>query len=116
VRRDDLLTFQIDGTQGSAVAGLHKCWTTSNARTPRTAHFNIATDLGTDYRAHWEEVIDGGPFKNPYRIGWENFLRHVVAGAPMQADLGAGVRDVQFAEACYRSMREGRWIELEPRS
>jgi predicted dehydrogenase len=116
VRRDDLLTFQIDGTQGSVLAGLHKCWTTTNAGTPRTAHFNIATDMGVDYRAHWEEVDDPGPFKNPYRIGWENFLRHIAAGAPMQADLAAGIRDVQFAEACYRSMREGRWIDFEPRS
>jgi predicted dehydrogenase len=112
VRRDDLLTMQIDGARGSAVAGLHRCWTTTNAQTPRTAHFNIATDMGVDYRANWQEVADGGPYKNPYRIGWENFLRHVVAGAPMQADFSAGIRDVQFAEACMRSMKEGQWISL----
>ena len=116
VRRDDLLTIQIDGTKGSAVAGLHRCWTIENAQTPRTAHFSIATDLNIDYRAGWTEVADGGPYKNPYRIGWENFLRHVATGAPMQADLAAGIRDVQFAEACYRSMKEGTWIGLEPRS
>jgi predicted dehydrogenase len=115
LRRDDLLTFQIDGVKGSALAGLHKCWTTTNAQTPRTAHFNIATDMGVDYRAHWTEVADGGPFKNPYRIGWENFLRHVVTGAPMQADFAAGIRDVAFAEACARSMKDGTWISLEPR-
>ena len=112
VRRDDLLTFQIDGTRGSAIAGLHKCWTTTNAATPRTAHFNIATDMGVDYRANWQESGDGGPFQNPYRIGWENFLRHLAAGAPLQADFAAGIRDVEFAEACYRSMKEGRWISL----
>ena len=56
VRRDDLLTFQIDGTKGSAIAGLHRCWTTTNAQTPRTAHFSIATDLNVDYRANWHEV------------------------------------------------------------
>jgi predicted dehydrogenase len=116
VRRDDLLTVQIDGTRGSAIAGLHKCWTTTNVQTPRTAHFNIATDMGVDYRANWQEVADAGPFKNPYRIGWENFLRHVVIGAPMTADFAAGVRDVAFAEACYRSMKDGTWISLEPRS
>jgi predicted dehydrogenase len=116
VRRDDLLTFQIDGTNGSAIAGLHRCWTTTNAQTPRTAHFNIATDMGVDYRAHWQELADPGPFKNPYRIGWENFLRHVAAGAPLQADFAAGLRDVQFAEACYRSMKDATWISLEPRS
>jgi predicted dehydrogenase len=116
LRRDDLLTFQIDGSQGSALAGLHRCWTTTNAQTPRTAHFNVASDMGVDYRAHWQEVADGGPYKNPYRIGWENFLRHVAAGAPMPADFAAGIRDVRFAEACYRSMKEGTWINLEPRS
>ena len=68
--------------------------------------------MGVDYRAHWHEVADAGPFKNPYRIGWENFLRHVVAGAPMQADFAAGIRDVQFAEACYRSMKDGTWMSL----
>lgn len=116
VRRDDLLTFQVDGSKGSAVAGLHKCWTTTNAATPRTAHFNIATDMGVDYRAHWHEVEDAGPFKNPYRIGWENFLRHLATGAPMQADFAAGLRDVEFAEACYRSMKDGQWVKLATRS
>jgi predicted dehydrogenase len=115
VRRDDLLTFQIDGARASAIAGLHRCFTTTNAQTPHTAHFSIATDAGIDYRAHWQEVADRGPFKNPYRIGWENFLRHIVTGAPMQADFAAGIRDVQFAQACYRSMKEGTWTSLEPR-
>jgi predicted dehydrogenase len=57
-------------------------------------------------------VTDSEPFKNPYRIGWENFLRHVVTGAPMPADFSAGIRDVQFAEACYRSVKDGTWINL----
>jgi predicted dehydrogenase len=112
VRRDDLLTFQIDGAKGSAIAGLHKCWITTNTETPRTAHFSIATDLNIDYRANWQEVVDAGPFRNPYRIGWENFLRHVATGAPLQADFAAGIRDLEFAQACYRSMKEGRWISL----
>jgi predicted dehydrogenase len=113
VRRDDLLTFQIDGTKGSAMAGLHRCYTTTSAQTPRTAHFSIATDLNVDYRANWAEVQDSGPFKNPYRIGWENFLRHVGTGSPMRADFAAGIRDVQFAEACYRSVKERTWQTLD---
>ena len=115
VRRDDLLTFQIDGTKGSAIAGLHRCWTLSNADTPKTAHFSIANDLNIDYRANWTEVTEGVSRMNPYRVGWENFMRHVVTGAPMQADLAAGIRDVQFAQACYQSMREAKWIDLAPR-
>jgi predicted dehydrogenase len=113
VRRDDLLTFQVDGTNASAVAGLHRCWTVTNAQTPPTAHFSIATDLNIDYRAQWQEVDEAGPFKNPYRIGWENFLRHLVTDAPMQADFAAGIRDVQFAEACYRSVKDRTWIGLQ---
>jgi len=115
VRRDDLLTFQIDGNKGSTLAGLHRCWTTTNAQTPQTRHFSLAKDAGIDYRGHWNEVDDPGPFKNSYRVGWENFLRHVAVGEPMQADLAAGIRDVQFAEACYRSMKDGTWTSLAPR-
>ena len=59
VRRDDLLTFQIDGIKGSAIAGLHRCWTLSNAQTPKTAHFCITNDLNIDYRANWTEVTEG---------------------------------------------------------
>ena len=115
VRRDDLLTFQIDG-KGSALAGLHRCWTLGGAQTPRTAHFSIARDLNIDYRTHWTEVGEGVSPTNPYRVGWENFLRHVVTGSPIEADLAAGIRDLQFAQACYQSMREAKWIDLAPRS
>ena len=113
VRRDDLLTLQVDGTRGSALAGLHRCWTQAAAATPRVAHFNVTTDIGADYRAGWDEVVAGGPYKNPYRVGWEDFLRHVIAGAPLRATLAAGIRDVQLAEACYRSMEEERWVKLD---
>ena len=112
LRRDDLLTFQIDGSRGSAVAGLHRCWTQTNTQTPHTAHFSIAKDLGIDYRSQWTEVADAGPYKNPYRAGWENFLHHIATGVPMKADFSAGVRDVQFAEAVYRSAREKTWVDL----
>jgi predicted dehydrogenase len=113
VRRDDLLTFQIDGTEGSALAGLHRCWTQTAKQALNTAHFNVTKDIRADYSANWSEVPHAGPYKNPYRIGWEHFLRHVVADAPMAADFAAGVRDVQFAEACYRSAQEGKWVSLD---
>ena len=66
---------------------------------PHTAHFSIAKDLAIDYRSQWTEVADTGPYKNPYRVGWEDFLRHVATGAPMKADFAAGIRDVQFADS-----------------
>ena len=113
VRRDDLFTLQVDGTAGSAIAGLHRCWTQAKADTPTVQHFNPARDLGVDYRADWTEIQSNGGYANPYRIGWENFLRHVVDDAPLTNDLTAGIRDVQLAEACYRSFADGEWISLE---
>jgi len=113
VRRDDLLTLQIDGTGGSAIAGLHRCWTQSAADTPDIRHFNPTTDIGADYRGQWKEVAGAGVYTNPYRIGWERFLRHVAADEPLVSDLAAGIRDVQLAEACYRSAAERRWIAID---
>ena len=113
VRRDDLMTLQIDGTGGSALAGLHRCWTQNAADTPTLRRFNPDADIGADYRGQWQEVAGGGPYANPYRVGWENFLRHVVAGAPLNCDLAAGIRDVQLSEACYRSAAEQKWITLD---
>jgi predicted dehydrogenase len=116
VRRDDLMTFAIDGTGGSAVAGLHRCRVQTNAGTPAVKHFNPTVDLGIDYRADWADAPEAGPYTNPYRVGWEDFLRHLVAGAPLTSDLAAGVRDLQFAEACRRSAATGAWVDLEKRA
>jgi predicted dehydrogenase len=113
VRRDDLLTFQVDGTGGSAVAGLHRCWAQAGSDTPAVQHFNPDRDLGIDYRGNWKEVAGPGSYTNPYRIGWENFLRHVADDAPLASDLTAGIRDVQLAEACYRSVAERKWVSLD---
>jgi len=113
VRRDDLLTLQIDGTGGSAIAGLHRCWMQAKADTPAIQHFNPDRDLSVDYRADWQEVTGGGPYINPYRTGWENFLRHVANDAPLTNDLRAGIRDVQLAEACYRSATERKWVSFD---
>jgi predicted dehydrogenase len=113
VRRDDLMTFQIDGTRGSAVAGLHRCYAQSIGDTPKVAAFNPMTDLGIDYASRWQEVPAAGPYPNPYRVGWEDFLRHVVTGAPLRSDFAAGIRDVAFAEACYRSLKNGTSVRLD---
>ena len=116
VRRDDLMTFAIDGTGGSAVAGLHRCRVQSAAATPTVKHFNPMLDLAVEYRADWSDAPEAGPYTNPYRVGWEDFLRHLVAGAPLTSDLAAGVRDLQFAEACRRSAATGTWVDLEKRA
>ena len=113
VRRDDVLTFQIDGTGGSAIAGVHRCWTQSATDTPEVRHINPMVDIGFDYHRDWKEVSESVDPTNPYRIGWERFLRHIVAGEPLASDLSAGIRDVKLVEACYRSAAEGRWITLD---
>jgi len=112
-RNDDLLILHIDGTHGSARAGLHRCHIQSTAQTPRITGWNVNTDLNNDYAGQWSLAPDFGPYKNPYRYGWEGFLRHVVDGAPFNSSLAAGVRDVQLAEACYLSNAERRWVTLD---
>jgi predicted dehydrogenase len=112
VRRDDLIQLQIDGTKGSALAGLHRCFTQHTEGMLRTPHVSVAKDAGIDYREGWTEVEAGAAFTNPYRVGWESFLRHLHADAPMAADFAAGIRDVQLAEACLRSVADGAWVGL----
>ncbi len=111
-RGDDLLTLRIDGTKGSAVAGMHRCWTQTKEET-HLVDFNASRDIRADYRASWREAPDAGKPVNPYRVGWEDFIRHVAADAPLRSDLRAGIRDVQLAEACHRSLAEGRWVNLD---
>jgi predicted dehydrogenase len=111
VRRDDLVILQVDGTAGSAVAGLHRCKLQSMAQTPKT-HWDVNVDHGFDYDAQWVDAPELTPFRNSYRAGWEAFLRHVVADEPFASDLAGGIRDVELADACYRSAAEGRWIAL----
>ena len=77
VRRDDLLTLQVDGTKGSAVAGLHRCHVQSAAQTPAIAHFSVMKDIAADYRSEWVDAPALAAYRNPYRVGWEQFLRHV---------------------------------------
>ncbi|MGA7485560.1 MAG: Gfo/Idh/MocA family oxidoreductase, partial [Xanthobacteraceae bacterium] len=114
VRRDDLLTLQVDGTEASAVAGLHRCHVQPATQTPAIAHFSVMKDIGADYRDGWEPAPPLPQYRNPYRVGWEAFLSHVATGTPLACDFAAGIRDVAFAEACHRSMRERSWIALPP--
>ncbi|MGE0565645.1 MAG: Gfo/Idh/MocA family protein [Pseudolabrys sp.] len=113
IRRDDILTLQIDGTGGSALAGIHKCWMQPAPATPTVRHMNPMTDIGADYRSDWQEVPAASPVVNGYRACWERFLAHVVADTALPNNLAAGIRDVALAEACARSMAERRWISFD---
>jgi predicted dehydrogenase len=110
VRRDDLFTLQVDGTKASAIATLHHCHVQTMAHTPTIKGFSVMTDIAADYREGWTEAPPLDVYRNPYRDGWEQFLRHVVAGTPLASNFAAGIRDVQFAEACLRSNAVRTWI------
>ncbi|MAQ82820.1 MAG: oxidoreductase [Maritimibacter sp.] len=112
VRRDDLVTFQIDGTHGSAVAGLHKCYSQHRVNTPKPV-WNPDEPQPLDLFGGWEEVPDNTVFDNGFKVQWEQFLRHVVEDAPFAYTLAEGAKGVQLAEAGYQSWRERRWIDLE---
>ncbi len=111
VKRDDLLEIQVDGTLGSAVAGLHRCFVQPAVATPRP-FFSPEQPQAMDFHGQWQEIPDIEPFENGYRAGWELFLRHVVEDSPFPAPLIEGAKSVQLAEACYRSHRERRWVDL----
>ncbi len=115
VKRDDLLQIQVDGTHGSAVAGLHRCFIQPAVATPRPL-FSPEVPQAMVFDEQWQEMPDLEPFENGYRAGWELFLRHVAADAPFPAPLIEGAKSVQLAEACYRSHRERRWVDLAPLS
>jgi len=111
VRRDDLLTLQVDGTKGSAVAGLRGCWTQTAAATPRPV-WNPDVESGADYRSDWERVAEPGGQVNAFRAEWELFLRHVASGEAFPWDLLAGARGVQLAELGLESWRTRAWVTV----
>ena len=111
VRRDDLLTMQVDGTQGSAIVGLRKCWSQAMAATPRPI-WNPDIDSPLDYFANWSPVPDQGTYDNAFKIQWELFLKHVALDTPFPYSLVDGAKGVQLAELSLQSDREGRWIDV----
>jgi predicted dehydrogenase len=107
-RRDDTMVVQIDGTNGSAVAGRFKCYTQSAAETPE-AFIKAARPGGVDLMADWKEVPET-PGKTPFRQCWELFLRHVAEDAPYLPTLVEGAKAVQLADLAYKSVAEQRWM------
>ena len=111
VRRDDLVTFQVDGTHGSAVAGLHRCVIQPRMATPKPV-WNPDEQQAMNFLAQWQEVPDTEPYPNGFRAQWERFVRHVEEDAPFPWDLRAGARGVQLAELATQSWKERRWIDI----
>ncbi|MEV4138770.1 Gfo/Idh/MocA family oxidoreductase [Dactylosporangium sp. NPDC049742] len=115
VRRDELVEFQVDGTHGSAVAGLRECHVQHRGTTPKPV-WNPDLPVTEPFRAQWQSVPDNEPFDNGFKAQWELFLRHVVDGpengAAFPWDFAAGARGVQLAELGLQSAREGRRLDI----
>jgi predicted dehydrogenase len=111
VHRDELVEFQVDGTHGSAVAGLRECRVQPAAVTPAPV-WNPDLPVTERYRDQWQSVPQAAELDNGFKIQWELFLRHVADGVPFPYDFWSGVRGVQLAELGLRSSAEGRRLDV----
>ena len=111
VRRDDLLTMQVDGTHGSAVVGLRKCWVQSLGTTPRPI-WNPDVDQPLNFFDGWQEVPDCTNYDNAFKIQWEEFLKHVAIDTPFPWTLREGAKGVQLAELGLQSWQQRKWLPV----
>jgi len=111
VRRDDLATFHVDGTHGSAVAGLTDCRSQARVNTPKPV-WNPDVRQALDFFEHWQLVPEYATFDNGFKIQWEAFIRHVAEDAPFRWNLLEGAKGVQLVECAHRSWRERRWVDV----
>ncbi|HEY7115793.1 MAG TPA: Gfo/Idh/MocA family oxidoreductase, partial [Tepidisphaeraceae bacterium] len=111
VRRDDLLTVQVDGTKGTAVAGLRHCWTQHYGSTPRPV-WNPDIESPLNYFDTWQKVPEQDTFDNAFKRQWELFLRHVVKDEPFRWGLLEGAKGVQLAEKGIESWQKRCWVDV----
>jgi predicted dehydrogenase len=111
VHRDELVEFQVDGTEGSAVAGLRGCVAQHRGNTPKPV-WDPDLPAEHDFRSQWLAVPDNERFDNAFKVQWEAFLRHVALDEPFPWDFFAAARGVQLAELALQSARENRRVEI----
>ncbi len=111
VRRDDLLVLQVDGTKGTAVAGLRECWIQDEAMTPKPV-WNPDIDSPINYYENWAKVPTRDPYDNAFKVQWEKFLRHYAQDDPFPWNLKEGAKGVQLAELGMESWRTRKWVEV----
>jgi predicted dehydrogenase len=111
VYRDDLVTFQVDGTHGSAVAGLTECMIQSRQATPRPV-WNPDEKRTHDFYSDWQKVPDNAVYDNGFKEQWEMFIRHVCDDAPYKHTLLEGAKGVQLVECALESWKERRWVDV----
>jgi predicted dehydrogenase len=113
VRRDDLLVLQVDGTKGTAVAGLRDCWIQPYGGTPRPV-WNPDIESPINYFNDWQRAPNQQDYDNAFKAEWELFLRHVVKDEPFQWNLLEGAKGVQLAEKGMESWQKRAWVEVPP--
>lgn len=113
VNREDLVTFHVDGTHGSAVAGLQACKAQSRVNTPRSV-WNPDVKQTMAFTDQWQEVPDTQFYDNGFKIQWEHFIRHIVENEPYRWTLSEGAKGVQLVEAALQSWQERRWVDVAP--
>ena len=111
VRRDDLFVMQVDGSQGTAVAGLRDCWIQPDAATPRPV-WNPDVPSALDYFDGWQKVPEQTSFDNAFKRQWELFLRHIVKDEPFPWGLLEGAKGVQLAEKGMESWQKRAWADV----
>jgi predicted dehydrogenase len=111
VRRDDLLTIQVDGTRGSAVAGLRECYTQHYGNTPKPV-WNPDIPQPIDFFGGWSKVPEQEKYDNAFKVEWELFLKHVVRNDPFPWNMKEGAKGVQLAEAGMESWKKRAWIDI----
>ena len=111
VRRDDLLTLQVDGTQGSAVAGLRDCLTQHDSATPKPI-WNPDIESPINFFETWQRVPNNQIYDNGFKMQWELFLKHVVTDSPFPWNLLEGAKGVQLAELGLQSWQERCWVDV----
>ena len=111
VRRDDLLTLQVDGTKGSAVAGLRECYTQSYGNTPVPV-WNPDIQQPINFMDGWSKVPEQEAYDNAFKVQWELFLKHVVKDDPFPWDMKEGAKGVQLAEKGIESWEKRCWVDI----
>ena len=111
VRRDDLLTIQVDGTKGTCVAGLREAWVQSISETPKPV-WNPDIQQPINFYQGWQQVPSAVEYDNAFKIQWELFLKHVATDAPFRWTLREGAKGVQLAELGLQSWKDRRWMDV----
>lgn len=116
VRRDDLVTLQVDGTKGSAVAGLRQCYIQPYGATPKPV-WNPDIESPINYFDNWMVMPETQTYDNAFKVEWELFLRHIVKDESFRWNLLEGAKGVQLAEKGLESWKQRAWMdvpELQP--